>query len=250
MIELIDLHKSFGTQRVLRGVNLTIPDGKITVILGPSGTGKTVLLRHIIRLVLPDRGTIRVDGVEMGKLKSQELNEFRKRFGMLFQQAALFDSLTVEENVAFPLVEHFKERDPVRVAATVRKKLELVGLAEAIHKMPSELSGGMRKRVGLARAIVLEPKIILYDEPTTGLDPITAAAIDNLILSMQKTFSVTSVIISHDVVSAFRVADQVAMLHDGCIVECGAPKDFQRSDHPVVREFLKAAHVVNGEVHR
>lgn len=250
MIELIDIHKSFGTQRVLRGVNLTIPAGKITVILGPSGTGKTVLLRHMIRLVLPDRGTIRVDGVEIGKLKPQELNEFRKRFGMLFQQAALFDSLTVEENVAFPLVEHLKERDPVKIAAIVKKKLELVGLAEAVHKMPAELSGGMRKRVGLARAIVLEPKIILYDEPTTGLDPITAAAIDNLILSMQKTFSMTSVIISHDVVSAFRVADQIAMLHDGCIVECGAPKEFQQSKQPVVRDFLKAAHVVNGEVFR
>lgn len=248
MIELIDVHKSFGAQRVLCGVNLTIPAGKVMVILGPSGTGKTVLMRHIIRLLRPDRGTVRVDGVEIGKLKSHELNEFRRRFGMLFQQAALFDSLTVEENVAFPLVEHLREPDPVQIAAIVRRKLELVGLSDAMHKMPAELSGGMRKRVGLARAIALEPKIILYDEPTTGLDPITAAAIDNLILSMQKTFSVTSVIISHDVVSAFRVADVVAMLHDGRIIECSPPEVFRQSTRPVIRDFLKAARMGNEEV--
>lgn len=240
MIDIADLHKSFNGQQILRGVDLTIPKGKITVIIGPSGCGKTVLLRHIIGLLSPDRGRIAVDGVELSRLHGKELNDFRRRFGMLFQSAALFDSLTVAENVAFPLVEQARRGKPVDVARIAEEKLALVGLPGIGHKMPSELSGGMRKRVGLARAIVLEPSIILYDEPTTGLDPIMAAAIDNLILSMQQRLGVTSVVISHDIESAFRVADQISMVHEGRIVESAAPAAFGRSGNPVVREFLKA----------
>lgn len=239
MIQLIDLHKSFNAHPVLRGVSLEIPAGKITVILGPSGEGKSVLLKHIIGLVRPDSGKVVVDGTDLSKLSDQELNEFRKRFGMLFQGAALFDSLTVEENIAFPLKEHTKL--PLdEIAKKVREKLALVGLEKAIGKMPSELSGGMRKRVGLARAIALEPKIILYDEPTTGLDPLMTEAINQLIIEMQKKLHVTSVVISHDIESTFEMADGVAMIHDGKIVERGTPEEFRRSAHPFVQEFLKA----------
>ncbi|MFH0799391.1 MAG: ABC transporter ATP-binding protein [Pseudomonadota bacterium] len=240
MIEIVDLHKKFNGQAVLCGVNLKIPTGKVTVIIGPSGSGKTVLLRHLIGLLKPDRGSVAVDGVEIGKLDSQKLNDFRRRFGMLFQSAALFDSLNVFDNVAFPLIESSRGKKRPDVKGIVEAKLKLVGLSGSENKMPSELSGGMRKRVGLARAIVLEPSIILYDEPTTGLDPIMAAAIDNLILSMQQSLSVTSVVISHDIESAFRVADQIAMIHGGRIAECGGPDAFGRSENPVVREFLRA----------
>ncbi len=247
MIEIRDVHKSFNGQPVLRGVNLTIPRGKITVIIGPSGCGKTVLLRHIIGLVKPDRGQVAVDGVDISKLSRAELNEFRSRFGMLFQSAALFDSLTVFENVAFPLREHKLMKDEEKIGHIVREKLSLVGLEGATEKMPSELSGGMKKRVGLARAIVLEPEIVLYDEPVTGLDPIMSVAIDNLILSMQQTLKITSVVISHDIESAFRVADQIAMIHQGRIIECGGPKELARSENPVVREFLSASGSAKGK---
>lgn len=240
MIEIKDVHKSFGDQAVLRGVNLRIPKGRITVIVGPSGTGKTVLLRHIIGLIKPDRGRVIVEGVDIGRLTSHGLNEFRRRFGMLFQNAALFDSLTVAENVAFPLVESYRGRQMPDVDRIVEEKLRLVGLAGIGGKLPSELSGGMRKRVGLARAIVLEPSIILYDEPTTGLDPIMTVAIDNLILSMQQKLSITSVVISHDIDSAFRVADQICMIHDGRILECLPPEEFRKSQNPDVRAFLDA----------
>lgn len=240
MIEIVDVHKSFGGQRILNGVNLSIPAGKITVIIGPSGCGKTVLLRHVIGLLRPDSGRVMVDGLDLASLSEQKLNDFRRRFGMLFQSAALFDSLSVFDNVAFPLVEASRGKKQPDFRAIVEEKLSLVGLAGVGHKMPSELSGGMRKRVGLARAIVLEPSIILYDEPTTGLDPIMAAAIDNLILSMQKRLGVTSVVISHDIESAFRVADQISMVHGGRIVESAAPAAFGRSENPDVREFLKA----------
>ena len=171
MIEIKNLHKAFNGQQVLKGLSLAIPKGKVTVILGPSGCGKTVLLRHMIGLLKPDRGEVWVDGVNLDTLDSHALNNFRRRFGMLFQQAALFDSMNVHDNVAFPLVEH-AHLQPGRIREVVREKLALVGLEGVEHKMPSELSGGMRKRVGLARAIVLEPQILLYDEPTTGLDPI------------------------------------------------------------------------------
>lgn len=238
MIELIDLHKSFGAQNVLRGLSLKIPDGKITVIIGPSGTGKSVTLRHIIGLTQADHGTVRVDDVDVAALDSLELADFRRRFGMVFQQAALFDSMNVYENIAFPMreAEHFSEAD---IARTVRERLQAVGLAGVEAKLPSELSGGMRKRVGLARALVLQPSIILYDEPTTGLDPIMTDAIDKLILAVQRERRVTSVVISHDVASTFRIADQIAMLYMGRIIEVGPPAQLRTSQNEIVRRFLE-----------
>lgn len=240
MIDIINLHKSFDGHEVLRGINLRIPRGKITVIIGGSGSGKTVLLRHIIGLIRPDIGRVIVDNVNIHALPRAELSDFRKRFGMLFQNAALFDSLTVFDNVAFPLIEHRKMRDPDAIRAIVEEKLALVGLTNISYKMPSMLSGGMRKRVGLARAIALDPEIILYDEPTTGLDPITTVAIDNLISSMQQRLGVTSVVISHDVDSAFRIADQIAMIAGGKIIVCGPPEAVRASNLPVVQSFLTA----------
>lgn len=238
MIQFIDIYKAFNGNEVLRGLSLEIPTGKISVILGPSGEGKSVLLKHMIGLVRPDRGRVIVEGTDLSKLNERELNEFRKKFGMLFQNAALFDSFTVEENVAFPMWEHTK-LSATEIAAHVREKLELVGLKEAIQKMPSELSGGMRKRVGLARAIALEPSIILYDEPTTGLDPLMTDTINRLIVDTQKKLGVTSVIISHDIETTFQVADFVAMIHEGRIIEQGDPETFQKSRHPFVRKFLE-----------
>lgn len=245
MIEIQRLKKSFKKQVVLNGLDLVVPKGKITVIIGPSGCGKTVLLRHIIGLIHPDEGTVVVDGVDITSLDVKDLTEFRRRFGMLFQNAALFDSLTVFENVAFPLVESMRgRREKVgNIKQLVEDKLRLVGLPDISHKMPSELSGGMKKRVGLARAIILEPSIMLYDEPTTGLDPIMAIAIDNLILSMQRKLNITSIVISHDLNSSVRVADQVSMLHGGKIIESAPPPAFMRSANPVVRDFLKAGGV-------
>lgn len=240
MIEIRDVHKSFDGHAVLKGIDLTIPAGKITVIIGPSGSGKTVLLRHMIRLIDPDRGRVVIDGTDIGALSQRDLTEFRRRFGMLFQNAALFDSLNVRDNIAFPLIESYRGKKLPNVDTIVADKLRLVGLSGIERKLPSELSGGMRKRVGLARAIVLEPSIILYDEPTTGLDPIMTVAIDNLILSMQQKLKVTSIVISHDIDSAFRVADQIAMIHGGRIIECAPPDVFRRSSNPIVREFLCA----------
>jgi phospholipid/cholesterol/gamma-HCH transport system ATP-binding protein len=240
MIEIVDLHKSFDGLHVLKGINLTIPKGKVTVIIGGSGSGKTVMLRHIIGLLYPDRGRVLVDGVNIHTLDREELSDFRKRFGMLFQNAALFDSLDVFQNVAFPLIEHRKMRDLAAIRKIVDEKLKLVGLKDISQKMPSDLSGGMRKRVGLARAIALDPEIILYDEPTTGLDPVMTVAIDNLILSMQQRLGVTTVVISHDVESTFRIADQVAMIVDGRIVVCGSPEEVKKSQVPEVHRFLSA----------
>ncbi len=240
MIEIRDVHKSFGDFRVLKGVNLTIPKGKITVIIGSSGCGKSVLLRHMIGLLSPDRGEVIVDGVDLQKLSDDGINDFRRRFGMLFQHAALFDSLNVFDNVAFPIIESCRGKRLPDVKSIVDKKLSLVGLSGIDEKMPSELSGGMRKRVGLARAIALEPAIVLYDEPTTGLDPIMTDAIDNLILSMQRELAITSVVISHDIGAALTVADQIAMLHDGKIIECTDPETFRKSNNPVITEFLNA----------
>ncbi len=237
MIQCVGVYKSFQSHEVLRGVDLEIPRGKLTVILGVSGGGKSVLLRHMIGLTRPDRGKIIVEGVDIGKLSDRDLNEFRKKFGMLFQSAALFDSMTVEENIAFPLKEHKQFSESV-LLKKVKEKLELVGLEEALHKMPSELSGGMKKRVGLARAIALEPQIILYDEPTTGLDPLMTESINSLIVKTQKTLSMTSVIISHDIKSTFDIADFVAMLHDGKIIAHGSPEEFRRNNHPMVRKFI------------
>jgi len=238
MIRIIDLHKSFGPNPVLRGVNLDIPSGSVTVILGRSGEGKTVFLKHIMGLLRADSGQVVVDGVDVMGLSERDLNDFRKRFGFLFQQAALFDSLNVYENVAFPLKEHTQLKKS-EIDATVEQKLALVGLQNIENKMPSELSGGMRKRVGLARAIALDPQILLYDEPTTGLDPIMTDSVDNLILETQRKLHVTSVVISHDIEATFKIADKIAMLHEGRIIEEGPPEKFRKSEHPFVRKFLE-----------
>lgn len=239
-INIINLHKSFGAQKVLNGLNLQIPRGGITVILGRSGIGKSVLLKHMIGLIRPDKGKVLVDGVDLMGLSHTEINDFRCKFGMLFQGAALFDSLSVFENVAFPLVEH-SNYDKVQIAKIVREKLDLVGLKDVDEKMPSELSGGMKKRVGLARAIAMEPEIILYDEPTTGLDPLMTSSVDQLILDTQRKLNITSVVISHDIQSAFEIADNIAMIEDGKIIEQGTPDTFRMSKNPMVAKFIGSA---------
>ncbi|MDX1387245.1 MAG: ABC transporter ATP-binding protein [bacterium] len=237
MIVLKNIQKNFGKQRVLKGVDLEIPDKKITVILGQSGQGKSVLLKILIGLIEQDGGTIMVDGVNVGKLSERERTEFCKRFGVLFQGAALFDSMTVGENVAFPLREHTDYSDAT-IREMVQKKLRDLGLPGIMHKMPSELSGGMRKRVGLARALMMEPEIILYDEPTTGLDPLLTDSVDNLIVATGKSLGVTSVVVSHDVQAALRIADKLALLNEGRILEEGTPEDFRQSKKPFVQQFI------------
>ena len=242
MIKLIDVHKSFGKQAVLNGVNLEIEDGKTTVIIGKSGGGKSVLLKHIIGLLQPDSGQILIDDLDITKLDEKGLNETRKKFGMLFQEAALFDSMTVGENVAFPLREHTKLKDE-EIRQTVADRLRAVGLTGIEAKMPSELSGGMRKRVGLARAIALHPQIVLFDEPTTGLDPVMTEAINQLIIETQNMFHLTCVVISHDLGSIFKISDKVAMLYEGEIIATGTPEEIKSSPDPVLVQFLSGSTV-------
>jgi phospholipid/cholesterol/gamma-HCH transport system ATP-binding protein len=238
IIELVHVHKSFNGQKVLNDLNLRIETGQITVIIGQSGGGKSVLLKHMIGLIRPDEGEVLFEGVDTCCLSDRQLNDVRQNFGMLFQNAALFDSMTVGENVAFPLREHTRLKEG-EIEEIVEHKLRQVGLKGVAHKMPSELSGGMQKRVGLARALALEPKIILFDEPTTGLDPITADAIDRLIVDTQKLTSATYVVISHDIESTFKIADTVAMLYRGKIVEIGKPEDIKSSENLVLQQFLQ-----------
>ena len=227
-------------------MNLTIPSGKTTVIIGRSGGGKSVLLKHMIGLIRPDSGEIWIEDEEINRLRERELYRIRKRFGMLFQEGALFDSMTVGENVAFPIREHQKMPSD-RIDQVVAEKLALVGLTGIEEKMPSELSGGMRKRVALARAMALEPDILLFDEPTTGLDPIMTASIDHLIIETQKRFQMTCVVISHDIQSVFRIAHNIAMLYDGKIIEEGTPEDFRQSANTLVQDFLQGR--FNEQVH-
>jgi phospholipid/cholesterol/gamma-HCH transport system ATP-binding protein len=237
MIKLTNVEKSFGKQHVLRGVTLEIPKGKLTTIIGRSGEGKSVLLKHMIGLLQPDRGEVWVDGMEISRLRGKALNDVRKQFAMLFQSAALFDSLAVFDNVAFPLRE--KLRLPEReVKGRVDEKLERVGLAGMGHKFPAELSGGMKKRAGLARALVMEPEIILFDEPTTGLDPLMANTIHQLILEMHRMFGFTAVMVSHEIPEIFSISDWVAMLEQGRIAAMAPSADFQRIADPVVHEFI------------
>jgi len=237
-INIVNVYKKFGSQRVLEGLNLQIPRGKVTVILGRSGIGKSVMLKHMIGLIRPDKGRVFVDGTDIWTLSPHRLNETRQKFGMLFQSAALFDSFNVFENVAFPLREH-TDYSNSKIEKIVKEKLSLVGLKGVENKMPSELSGGMRKRVGLARAIALQPEIILYDEPTTGLDPLMADSVDKLILNTQRKLNLTSVVISHDIESAFKIADKIAMIDNGKIIEEGSPLEFKNSRNPHVQNFLK-----------
>mgnify|MGYP000169499084 CR=1 FL=1 len=237
MIEIIDLYKSFGRKEVLRGVNLFIEKGESMVIIGGSGSGKSVLLKHIIGLLRPDKGSVFIEGLDITKLNEKNLYKVRKKFGMLFQGAALFDSLKVWENVSFFLMRHrgISEKKAREIA---KEKLRLVGLVGVEDLMPSELSGGMRKRVGLARAIAHDPEILLYDEPTTGLDPIMADAINDLIIDLKKKLNVTSVAITHDMHSAYKIGDKIAMLYEGKIIEVGTPEEIRNSSNPIVHQFI------------
>jgi phospholipid/cholesterol/gamma-HCH transport system ATP-binding protein len=234
--------KRFGEYPVLQGVDLDVAEGGITVIIGGSGSGKTVLVKHMIGLLRPDAGEIVVDGEDVGRLRGQGLTRLRGKFGMVFQGAALFDSMTVWENVAFPLVERRSFRK-AEIRERVADKLRILGLSGAERKYPAELSGGMKKRVGLARAVVLNPKIMIYDEPTTGLDPITTRQVDEMILEAQATFQVTSVVISHDMASTFRIADHVAFVDRGVIAAFGTAEEFIRTESERVRDFVRSSGV-------
>jgi len=237
MIKLVGIEKTLGGQPVLRGVDLTIPAGKITTIIGGSGSGKSVLLKHMIGLMQPDRGEIWIDGTDIAHLKGKALNEVRKKFAMLFQSAALFDSMSVFENVAFPLREKLRLKGE-QVTRRVEEKLAQVGLGDMGHKFPAELSGGMRKRVGLARALVMEPEIILFDEPTTGLDPLMAKSIHDLIVAMQKQFGFTAVMVSHEIPEIFEISDWVAMIKNGRIAEMAKSSEFVKTTDKEIQEFI------------
>jgi phospholipid/cholesterol/gamma-HCH transport system ATP-binding protein len=237
VIKLVGVEKTLGSQPVLRGLDLDIPKGKLTTIIGRSGEGKSVLLKHMIGLLQPDRGQVWIGEIELSRLRGQALNEVRKRFSMLFQGAALFDSLTVFENVAVPLREKFRWPEE-RIKSRVDERLEQVGLAGMGHKYPAELSGGMKKRTGLARALVVEPEIVLFDEPTTGLDPLMAKTIHDLIVAMQQKFGFTGVMVSHEVPGIFAISDWVAMLSKGKIALMAPSDEFQATTDPGVREFI------------
>ncbi|MBP7528356.1 MAG: ABC transporter ATP-binding protein [Syntrophorhabdaceae bacterium] len=241
-VAIRDLHKSFGSQKVLDGIDLEVETGKITVIIGKSGGGKSVLLKHIIGLLKPDSGEIWIDGTEITHLREKELNAVRKKFGMLFQEAALFDSMNVYENVAFPLREHTRLTEE-EIERIVGERLSQVGLSGFAEKMPGELSGGMKKRVGLARALVLDPDMILFDEPTSALDPIISLTILDLIKETQLNLRKTYIVISHDILGMFRIADKVAMLYDGRIIEHGTPLEIRSSTREETREFLNATKI-------
>jgi phospholipid/cholesterol/gamma-HCH transport system ATP-binding protein len=238
-IRIVDLHKNFNGQTVLNGIDLEVKRGKITVIIGKSGGGKSVLMKHLIGLMKPDKGEIWIDGLDITKLDERELNRVRMKFGMLFQEAALFDSMNVFENVAFPLREHTRlpEKEIKRIVE------EAVSLLGSTEKMPSELSGGMKKRVGLARALALDPEVVLFDEPTSALDPVISLTIEDLIKETQVHLQKTYVVISHDVAGMFRIADTVAMLYDGKIVASGTPYEIKRSNQEAVKEFLRATKI-------
>jgi phospholipid/cholesterol/gamma-HCH transport system ATP-binding protein len=237
MIKIVDVYKSFGPKKVLQGLSLEIKWGETMVVIGQSGSGKSVLLKHLIGLLRPDGGEIFIDGQEITRLPEEELQKNARKFGMLFQSAALFDSLTVGENVAFGL-KRYMSRPPEEIERIVAESLAKVGLKDIENLMPYELSGGMRKRVGLARAIAYKPEIILYDEPSTGIDPIRADAINDLIIGLKQDLCVTSVIITHDMVSSYKVADRIAMLYEGRIIEVGTPAEIQASSNPVVQQFI------------
>lgn len=245
MIEVKGLSKSFRGRQVLDEVNLEIRRGETMVIMGGSGCGKSTLLRHLVGAVEPDKGEIWIDGKNMVGMKEDEMNEIRKKFGILFQSGALFNSMTVGENVAFPLREHTELSDEV-IDIIVKMKLELVGLKGIERLMPSQVSGGMKKRVGLARAIAMDPTIVYYDEPGAGLDPIVLAVIDRLIMDLSKKLGITSVVVTHEMGSAFRIADRMAMLHQGRILQVGTPEEIRHSPDPYVQQFIHGTPSENG----
>ncbi len=244
LISLKNVWKSFGEKEILTGLTLDIPKGKIITVLGFSGTGKSVLLRHILGLMSPDKGEVLVKGLDVQNIDEDELQKLRQSFGMLFQEVALFDSLNVFDNVAFPIREHEPKISPDELERRVENLLKLVELdRDVFYKMPHQLSGGMKKRVGLARALSLEPEILLCDEPTTGLDPITTDKIHKLIVRSVKEIGGTAFLISHDVHAALRISDLVAFLWQGKIIEVGSPKEFVSSQNETIQEFLEAAGV-------
>jgi phospholipid/cholesterol/gamma-HCH transport system ATP-binding protein len=237
MVRVVDLHKAFGDQLVLKGVNLDLEAGKITTIIGGSGSGKTVLLKHLNALLLPDRGSVIVDGTDITRIGEKALNGIRQKYGVLFQGAALLDSMTIYDNVAFPLREKTKLTEDA-IEKKVNERLAQVGLDGAGHKFPAEVSGGMKKRAGLARALIMEPEIVLFDEPTTGLDPLLGKSIHQLIRKMHSAFRFTGVIVSHDIPEVFKISDCVAMLMNGVILEAGPTPDFLASKNPMIRQFI------------
>ena len=240
IIELKDVYKKFGERQILSGVNLQVYKGETLVIMGGSGCGKSTVLRHMTGAITPDSGSVYMRGQNLSELNEDGLDALRKKFGILFQSGALFDSLNVKGNICMSLREHTKLDEKI-INIVVKMKLELVGLRGFEDLMPSQLSGGMKKRVGLARAISMDPEIVFYDEPTTGLDPIMAAVIDKLILDLSKKLSITSVVVTHDMNSVFRIADRIAMLHEGRILQVGTKEEIRNTTNPMVKQF------VNGE---
>ncbi len=239
MIEIFGVKKQFNGKQVLTGINLTIKDGETLAIIGRSGCGKSVLLKHIVGLLMPDEGDVLVEGESITKCDLKTLYSVRRKFGFLFQGAALFDSLTVEENVSLPLIENDYSFSPEQIKQMVKEQLELVGLPGTEKLKPAELSGGMKKRISLARSLITNPKYILYDEPTTGLDPIMSDSIDELILSLSKKLNVTSVVVTHDMFSVQNVASKIAMVHEGKIYFTGTPKELMDSNDEVLVNFIK-----------
>ncbi len=237
VISVKNIVKSFGSRRILNGVSLDIYQGETLVVMGGSGCGKSTLLRHLIGSIRPDSGEIWMFGKDIAKLHEDELHEVRKKYGMLFQSGALFDSMTVGENIALPLREHTK-LDSNIINIIIKMKLELVGLRGFENLMPSQLSGGMKKRVGLARAIVMDPTIVFYDEPTAGLDPVMTGVVDKLTIDLTKKLNITSVVVTHDMNSVFRIADRIVMLHQGNVLEIGTPEEIKHSKNPIIRQFV------------
>jgi len=237
MIEIRNLYKSFGAQRILNNLNLSVRRGETKAVIGRSGVGKSVLLKNIVGLIKPDSGSIKINGVEVTTLKEKAYDKLRMEIGMVFQGGALFDSMSVGENVAFVLNE-FMNLDEKTVADRVADALGLVGLKDVERMMPSQLSGGMKKRVSLARVLCMEPQIILYDEPTSEVDPITAAAINNLIIELRDKLKVTSIVVTHDMNSAYQVADSIAMFYRGQVIADGTPEEIRNSTHPVIQQFI------------
>lgn len=238
MIQLIDVRKRFGSQEILKGINLSIYEGKTTVIVGESGKGKSLILKHILGLVRPDKGKVLVEGKDINKIGRKDLKDIRAKFGVLFQNAALFDSMTVFDNVALPLRERTKASEE-KIRTIVNEKLDLMDIEDSNDKYPAQLSGGMRKRVGLARALVLNPKIVFFDEPTTGLDVAKSNEIYRVFFKTQSKLGYTALIVSHDVPKIFKLADYVALLYDGVIQDCLPPEDFQTSENPFIKEFVQ-----------
>ncbi len=237
VLKVHDLVKDFGGRRILNGINLEIYQGETLVIMGGSGCGKSTLLRHLIGAIRPDSGEVWMFGKNIAKASEDEMDQIRKRFGMLFQSGALFDSMTVGDNIALPLREHTKLDESV-IRIVVKMKLDLVGLRGFENLMPSQLSGGMKKRVGLARAIVMDPTIVFYDEPTAGLDPVMTGVVDKLTMDLTKKLNITSVVVTHDMNSVFRIANRIVMLHQGNVLQIGTPDEIRHSKDPIVRQFI------------